>query len=102
MPQGIGRWAGAAERIAIRHVLRPRSQRSPARSATPRERAGGMDERFDLYRGGECVRRGASLREAAELLNIDVLDLALTVLQYRRCVVGEFSAVPTEDLTASI
>jgi hypothetical protein len=61
-----------------------------------------MDERFDVYRGGECVRRGASLREAAELLKIDVLDLALTVLKYGRCVVGEFSAVPTEGLTASI
>jgi hypothetical protein len=60
-----------------------------------------MDERFDLYRGDECVRRGASLREAAELLKIDTLDLALTVLKYGRCAVGEFSAVPTEDWTAA-
>jgi hypothetical protein len=61
-----------------------------------------MDERFDVYRGGECVRRGASLREAADVLKIDVLDLALTVMKYGRCAVGEFSAVPTEDWTASI
>jgi hypothetical protein len=61
-----------------------------------------MDERFDLYRGGECVRRGASLREAAELLKIDALDLALTVVKYGHCAVGEFSAVPTENWTASI
>jgi hypothetical protein len=60
-----------------------------------------MDERFDLYRGGECVRRGASLREAAELLQIDALDLALTILNYGRCVVGEFRAVPTEGWTVS-
>jgi len=61
-----------------------------------------MDERFDLYRGGECVMRGASLRQAAELLNIDMLDLALTMLKYGRCVVGEFRAVPSEGQPASI
>jgi hypothetical protein len=56
-----------------------------------------MDERFDLYRGGECVLRGASLRQAAELLNIEMFELAMTVLEYGRCVVGEFSAVPSEN-----
>jgi hypothetical protein len=61
-----------------------------------------MEERFDLYRGGECVRRGASLREAAELLKIDSLDLALTVLKYECCVVGEFRAVPSKDWYQSI
>jgi hypothetical protein len=60
-----------------------------------------MDQRFDLYRGGECVKRGASLQQAAELLNIEVLDLAATILQYGRCVVGECSAVPSEDRPAS-
>jgi len=37
--------------------------------------AAGMSERFDVYRGGECVLRGASLRQAAELLNIETIDL---------------------------
>jgi hypothetical protein len=61
-----------------------------------------MDERFDVYRGGERVMRSASLRQAAELLNIDMFDLALTVLQHGRCVVGEFSAMPSEGQPASV
>jgi hypothetical protein len=65
------------------------------------EGAAAMDERFDLYRGGECVMRGASLRQAAELLNIEMFDLAETILRYGRCVVGEFTAVPSEDWPAS-
>ena len=56
-----------------------------------------MDERFDVYRGGACVMRGASLRQAAELLNIEMFELAATVLEYGSCVVGEFSAVPSKD-----
>ena len=60
-------------------------------------RAAGMDERFDVYRGSECVLRDASLRQAAELLNIEMLDLALTTLNYGRCMVGVYSAVPSED-----
>jgi len=60
-----------------------------------------MNERFDVYRGGECVLRGASLRQAAELLNVETIDLALTVLDYGRCVVGELRAVPSEDPPAS-
>jgi hypothetical protein len=70
-------------------------------SVTPCERAAGMDERFDVYRGGECVMRGVSLRQAAELLNIEMFDLAETILKYGRCVVGEFSAAPSEDWPAS-
>jgi len=61
-----------------------------------------MDERLDVYRGGERVTRSASLRQAAELLDIDMFELALTVLHHGRCVVGEFSAVPNEDQPASI
>jgi hypothetical protein len=60
-----------------------------------------MDERFDLYRGSECVMRGASLQQAAELLNIEVFDLAATILEYGRCAVGEFSAVPSRDSPVS-
>jgi len=60
-----------------------------------------MDERFDVYRGGECVKRGASLREAAELLGIDVLGLATSVLEYGSCMVGEFRAVPSTDAASS-
>jgi hypothetical protein len=56
-----------------------------------------MDERFDVYRGGECVQRGASLREAAELLGIDMLELATTVLEYGSCMIGELRAVPCKD-----
>jgi hypothetical protein len=56
-----------------------------------------MDERLDVYRGGECVLRGASLQEAAELLNIQAVELALTILEHHRCVVGEFSAVPSQE-----
>jgi len=62
-----------------------------------RQGAAGMDERFDVYRGGECVIRGASLREAAELLGIDMLELAATVLEYGSCMVGECRAVPCKD-----
>ena len=60
-----------------------------------------MDERFDLYRGSECVMRGASLQQAAELLNIEMFELAATILEYGRCAVGEFSAVPSKDSPAS-
>jgi hypothetical protein len=60
-----------------------------------------MDERFDVYRGGECVMRGASLKQAAELLDIEMLDLAATILEYGRCFVGEFSAVPSGHWPAS-
>jgi hypothetical protein len=60
-----------------------------------------MDERLDLYRGGECLMRGASLRQAAELLNIEIFDLAATVLEHGHCVVGEFSAVPSENWPTS-
>jgi uncharacterized protein with GYD domain len=56
-----------------------------------------MDERFDVYRGGECVKRGASLREAAELLGIEMIELATTVLEYDSCMIGEFRAVPSKD-----
>jgi hypothetical protein len=56
-----------------------------------------MDERFDVYRGGECVKRGASLQQAAELLDIQMFDLAATILEYGRCAVGEFTAVPSDD-----
>jgi len=56
-----------------------------------------MEQRFDVYRGGECVMRGASLQQAAELLSIDILDLAETILVYGRCYVGELSAVPIEN-----
>jgi hypothetical protein len=46
--------------------------------------------------------RGASLKQAAELLDIEMLDLAATILEYgRRCSVGEFSAVPSEHWPAS-
>ena len=57
-----------------------------------------MEQRFDLYHGGECVMRGASLQQAAELLSIDILDLAETILVYGRCYVGELSAVPSENI----
>ena len=60
-----------------------------------------MDERFDLYRGGECVMRGASLQQAAELLNIDILDLATSILHYGHCAVGEFRAVPHQEAPES-
>jgi hypothetical protein len=70
-------------------------------SVTPCKRAARMDERFDLYRGGECVMRGASLRDAAEVLNIEMFEVAMTMLEYGRCVVGEFSAVPSEDRPSS-
>jgi predicted nucleotidyltransferase len=56
-----------------------------------------MDQRFDVYRGAECVQRAASLRQAAELLKIEMIDLAVTTLNYGRCMVGEFSAFPSED-----
>jgi hypothetical protein len=52
-----------------------------------------MNERCDVYRGDECVIRGASLQQAAELLNIDMFELAVTILKYERCKVGEFSVV---------
>ena len=52
-----------------------------------------MDERCDVYRGDECVIRGASLQQAAELLNIEMFELAVTILKYERCKVGEFSVV---------
>jgi len=58
------------------------------------------DHRFDLYRGGEYVMRRASLRQKAELLNINMLDLAIAILKYGRCLVGEFGAVPSEDWPA--
>ena len=45
--------------------------------------------------------RGASLQQAAELLNIESFDLAMTILEHGRCVVGELSAVPSEDWPAS-
>jgi len=61
-----------------------------------------MEEGFDLFRGDECVRRGASLREAADLLKIDSVDLALTIMKYERCVVGEFRAVPSQASPQSI
>jgi hypothetical protein len=61
-----------------------------------------MEECFDLFRGDECVSRGASLREAADLLKIDSLELALTVIKYERCVVGEFRAVPSNASPQSI
>ena len=35
-----------------------------------------MDERCDVFRGDECVIRGASLQQAAKLLNIDMFELA--------------------------
>jgi hypothetical protein len=60
-----------------------------------------MDQRLDLYRGGECVMRGASLQQAAELLNVESFDLAMAILEDGRCVVGELSAVPSEDWPAS-
>jgi hypothetical protein len=52
----------------------------------------------DVYRGDECVLRGGSLRQAAELLNIDMFELAVTILKYERCMVGEFSVVPSADV----
>ena len=39
--------------------------------------------------------RGASLQQAAKLLNIDMFELAVTILKYERCKVGEFSVVPS-------
>jgi len=57
-----------------------------------------MDQRFDVYRGTECVMRGASLRQAAELLKIDILDLALSTVDYGSCTVGIFSAMPSKDV----
>ena len=54
-----------------------------------------MDELCDVYRGDECVIRGASLQQAAKLLNIDMFELAVTILKYERCKVGEFSVVPS-------
>ena len=60
-----------------------------------------MNECIDLYRRGQCVIRGASLQQAAELLNVEIFDLAVTILKNGRCVVGEFRAVPSEDLLAS-
>ena len=57
-----------------------------------------MDERCDVYGGDECVIRGASLQQAAELLNIDMFELAVTILKYERCMVGEFSVVPSADV----
>jgi hypothetical protein len=57
-----------------------------------------MNERCDVYRGDECVIHGASLRQAAELLNIEIFDLAVTILNYGSCMVGEFSAVLSEEL----
>jgi hypothetical protein len=60
-----------------------------------------MDERFDVYRGGECVMHGATLREAAGLLGIDMLELAATVLEYGSCMVGEFRAVPCRDAAST-
>ena len=56
-----------------------------------------MNERCDVYRGDECVIRGASLQQAAELLKIDMFELAVTILKYERCKVGEFSVVPSAD-----
>ena len=56
-----------------------------------------MNERCDVYRSGECVLHGASLRQAAELLNIDMFDLAVTILKHGRCMIGEFSAVLSEE-----
>jgi hypothetical protein len=35
-----------------------------------------MDQRCDVFRGDECVIRGASLQQAAKLLNIDMFELA--------------------------
>ena len=55
-----------------------------------------MDERLDLYRGSDCVMRGASLQQAAELLNIDMFDVAATILEYGRCHVRELTAVLSE------
>ena len=51
----------------------------------------------DVFRGDQCVIRGASLQQAAKLLNIDMFELAVTILKYERCMVGEFSVVPSED-----
>ena len=59
-----------------------------------------MDELCDVYRGDECVMLGASLLQAAELLNIEMFDLAVTILKHGRCLVGEFKAVPSEDRAA--
>ena len=61
------------------------------------EGAAGMDQRCDVFRGDECVIRGASLQQAAKLLNIDMFELAVTILKYERCKVGEFSVVPSAD-----
>ena len=61
-----------------------------------------MGEYFDLYRGSECVIRGASLREAAEVLDIEMFELAVTVLKYGRCAVGENVAVPSEKSPAPV
>ncbi|HZO02942.1 MAG TPA: hypothetical protein VFB93_17235 [Burkholderiales bacterium] len=60
-----------------------------------------MDERLDVYRGSECVAHGASLQEAAALLNIQMFDLAMAIFEYGRCVVGEFSALPSEVTDSS-
>jgi hypothetical protein len=56
-----------------------------------------MNERCDVYRGDKYVMHGASLRQAAELLNIEMFDLAVTILKHGCCMVGEFSAVPSEE-----
>jgi hypothetical protein len=60
-----------------------------------------MDERFDVYRGDECLRQGATLREAAELIGIEMIELATTVLEYGSCMIGEFRAVPSNDAPSS-
>jgi hypothetical protein len=56
-----------------------------------------MNECCDVYLADERVMHGASLRQAAELLHIEMFDLAVTILKDGRCMVGEFSAVPSEE-----
>jgi hypothetical protein len=44
-------------------------------------------------------KQGASLREAAELIGIEMIELATTVLEYGSCMIGEFRAVPSGEMT---
>jgi hypothetical protein len=46
-----------------------------------------MNERCDVYLADERVMHGASLRQAADLLNIEMFDLAVTILRDGRCMV---------------
>lgn len=56
-----------------------------------------MDERIDLFLRDQCVLRGASLQQAAKVLNVEMFDLAVTILKNGRYVVGDFWAVPSEE-----